>query len=201
MRTSLIAFAIAALAVASSNVAAVTPAAAKDKGFGVGLGVGLVVGGIIAAERHHYYNQRRVVTKPQGQPVVVRPRPSAAPAVRTADDQGRFYDTASTTWFDGRNQCFRGPAGWSFKSGAWSYGTASWTEKQGVWQVSSGTMPVAVDCAAVPAIAARMPKDDLEKTAVITKPSQEDHAAAHQASAQQATLGAGADAANGAVSN
>lgn len=204
MRKSLIALTVAGFAVATSTVGVATPAEAKGKGFGIGLGVGLVVGGIIASQhhRHHHHHQRRVVTQPQAYPSAARPQAPVAPVVRTADDQGRFYDAAGKTWFDGRSQCFAGPAGWTFKSGSWFYGTATWSEKDGLWQASSGAMPTPVDCATVPTVAARMPKQTVDKTAVVVKPSSEDHAAALQGSAQQATLGAGGDAStNGAATN
>lgn len=179
MRKSLIALAFAGFAVASSGVAAPTPAHAKGKGFGVGLGVGLIVGGIIASQHHHHQQQRRVVTQPQPYyPAANRPQAPAAPVVRTADDQGRFYDGASKTWFDGRGQCFTGTAAWTFRAGSWFYGTTAWRETNGLWQASTGKAPTEVDCASVPTIAARLPKQALDKTTVIVSPSSEDHAMA-----------------------
>lgn len=201
MRKSLIALAVAGFAVATTSVGVATPAQAKGKGFGIGLGVGLVVGGIIASQ-HHHHHQRRVVTQPRPYPTATRPQAPAAPVVRTADDQGRFYDTASKTWFDGRSQCFTGPAGWTFKSGGWFYGTANWGEKDGLWQASTGAMPTPVECTSVPAVAARLPKQAVDKTAVVVTPSTEDHAAALIPNGQQATLGTGGDAASeSAVTN
>jgi hypothetical protein len=196
MRKSLIALAVAGFAVATTSLGVATPAEAKGKGFGVGLGVGLVVGGIIASQHHrHHHHRRHVVTQPQPYPVATRPQAPAAPLIRTADDQGRFYDLASKTWFDGRSQCFMGTAAWTFKAGSWFYGTAGWGEKDGVWQASTGAAPTAVDCAGVPTIAARLPKQTVDKTAVVFKPSSEDHAAAIQGG-QQATLGSGGEAAS-----
>lgn len=199
MRKSLIALVVAGFAGAATNVGGASPAEAKGRGFGVGLGVGLIVGGIVASQHHHHHPHRRPVvgTQPQPYPVANRPQVPVAPVIRTADDQGRFFDAASKTWFDGRSQCFTGTAGWTFRAGSWFYGTASWTEKAGNWQASSGAAPTPVDCGAVPTIAARLPKAPLDQTAEIVKPSSQDHAAAALGATQQATLeggaGAGAD--------
>jgi len=174
MRKSLIAVVIAGLAV----TAVVSPAQARGRGFGVGLGVGLIVGGIIASQHHHHHHQKpRYVRPAQPYPQATRPQQPVAPVVRTADDQGRFYDAASKTWFDGRSQCFTGATGWSFKAGSWFYGSARWAEKDGSWQAANGAVPTAVECASVPSIAARMPKQPADKTAVVV-PSVEDHTAA-----------------------
>lgn len=193
MRKSLIALAIAGLAFATTTVSGTAPAAAKGKGFGVGLGVGLVVGGIIASQHHHHHHRRPVVVQPQPYPVANRAQAPVAPVIRTADDQGRFFDGASRTWFDGRNQCFTGTTAWTFRNGSWFYGTAAWTEQNGAWQASSGSAPTPVDCSTVPTIAARLPKPSADRTAVIVTPSTQDHIAAIKSFAEQATLGAGAD--------
>lgn len=172
MRKSL----IAVLTLGFAAAAAVTPAQAGKRGFGVGLGVGLVIGGIIASQHHH--NQRRHYERPRPQPrpVARRPQP-VAPVIRTSDDQGRFYDTASKTWFDGRGACFKGSNAWSFRNGAWFYGSAAWTETDGAWQAKAGEAPQAVNCADVPAIAARLPKAPTDRTAG-ARPSADDNALA-----------------------
>ncbi len=176
MRKSLIALVIAGFAAA----AVATPAQAGKKGFGVGLGVGLVLGGIVASQHHHrHHHYRPVVVNPQPRPVATNPQP-VLPAIRTSDDQGRFFDLASKTWFDGRGQCFTGTNGWSFKAGNWYYGTSLWAETDGVWQSKVGVAPTPVECASIPTIAARLPKAPLDKTATVTTPSAEDNLVANQ---------------------
>lgn len=173
MRKSLIALMVAGFAAA----AVATPAQAGKKGFGVGLGVGLVIGGIVASQHHHRHHH--VYRPVQPRPVAVNPQP-VLPAIRTSDDQGRVYDLASRTWFDGRGQCFTGTNGWSFKGGNWYYGTSLWTETDGVWQSKVGVAPTPVECASIPTIAARLPKAPIDKTATVTTPSAEDPLAANQ---------------------
>lgn len=170
---------IAVLTLGFAAAVAVSPAQAGKKGFGVGLGVGLVVGGIIASQHHHNYRERRY-ERPR--PVAKRPQP-AAPVIRTSDDQGRFYDTASKTWFDGKGQCYKGSNGWSFRNAGWYYGGAAWAEKDGVWQAKTGPAPEIAECADVPAIAARLPKAPTERTGG-ARPTADDNALATPPSEQ-----------------
>jgi hypothetical protein len=54
----------------------------------------------------------------------------------------------------------------------------------------------------VPTVAARLPKQTVDKTAVVVTPTNEDHAASLVSNGQQATLGTGGDAtADSSVAN
>lgn len=167
MRKTLIAMTVA-LAAASATV---TPAQAKGKGFGIGVGVGLLLGGAILHHRHHHHHHRPVVVP---RPVVVQPAPQPiaqqpAAVVRNADDQGRTFDLASRTWFDGRDRCWTGTQAWTFQGGSWFYGPATWYENNGQWMTNAANPPSQVDCATIPVFAARMAKND--KTATVLNPA------------------------------
>ena len=154
MRKSLIALTVALAAAATT----VTPAQAKGKGFGVGLGVGLLVGGALLHHHHHHHRPRTVIVPTR--PVVVQPsqaQPVAAPIARYDDGAGRAYDVASKTWFDGRDRCWTGAQGWSFRGGSWFYGASAWYESAGQWITNAAAPPTQVDCATVPVFASRMP--------------------------------------------
>lgn len=165
MKKTLIAMTVA-LAAASATV---TPAQAKGKGFGIGVGVGLLLGGAILHHRHHHHRPvivpRPVVVQPAPQPIAQQP----AAVVRNADDQGRTYDLASKTWFDGRDRCWSGAQAWTFQGGSWFYGPATWYENSGQWMTNAANPPSQVDCATIPVFAARMAKND--KTATVLTPA------------------------------
>lgn len=185
MRKSLIALTAAVAAFAFTASAA----EARGRGFGVGLGVGLLLGGAIA--HHHHHRPRTYVTTPQ--PVYV-PRQAqaqqpAAPAVLTADDLGRYYDAASKTWFDGRDRCWTGAQAWTFRGGSWFYGPAAWYESNGSWMVRTGAAPTQVDCASNPAIMARMPKANVDRTAGATSPAADRQTSAATVAAEGPSAG------------
>jgi hypothetical protein len=80
--------------------------------------------------------------------------PAPAP-VKYADEEGRQYDRASKTWFDGAGTCWKGSKGFSYRSGGWFYGTARWVQTSNGWGVSAGEVPEQVDCSTVKAFAAK----------------------------------------------
>jgi hypothetical protein len=90
--------------------------------------------------------------------VIVKRSVAATPApapVKYADDEGRRYDRASKTWFDGTGTCWKGSKGFSYRSGGWFYGTARWVQTSNGWGVSAGEVPEQVDCSTVKAFAAK----------------------------------------------
>jgi hypothetical protein len=96
-------------------------------------------------EPTHVYRKRRVA-KP------------AAPVVKYVDGEGRQFDRASKTWFDGANECWKGDKSFAYRGGAWFYGNARWVQTSSGWGVSSGELPDQVDCAAVKAFAGKIEK-------------------------------------------
>ena len=95
----------------------------------------------VAPAFHHqepaYVYRKKSVAKP------------AAPVVKYVDGEGRQFDRASKTWFDGANGCWKGDKSFAYRSGAWFYGNARWVQTSSGWGVSSGELPDQVDCAAV----------------------------------------------------
>jgi hypothetical protein len=87
------------------------------------------------------------------QPKVVKP---AATPVRYVDGEGRQFDRASKTWFDGVSGCWKGDKTFAYRSGAWFYGNARWVQTSNGWGVSSGDLPEQVDCANVKAFAGKI---------------------------------------------
>lgn len=168
MRKTLIAMTVA-LAAAGAMV---TPAQAKGKGFKIGVGVGLLLGGAILHHHHHRHHSRPVIVQ---RPVQPQQPVAVLPSVRLADDLGRAYDTASRTWFDGRDRCWSGAQAWTFKGGSWFYGQAAWFESSGQWMTNAGDTPAQVDCARIPVFAARIAKGD--KTATVLTPASVEHGA------------------------
>jgi hypothetical protein len=75
------------------------------------------------------------------------------PLVKFADGEGRQFDPASKVWFDGKDQCWSGSKGFTFKNGSWFYGSSSWTETGGGWQVTGAEAPELVSCESVPSFA------------------------------------------------
>src|SRR5262245_19797656 len=114
MKKTLIAMMVA-LAAASATV---TPAQAKGKGFRMAVGVGLLLGCAILRHRNHDHRTvivpRPAVVQPTPQPIAQQP----AGVIRNADDQGRTFDLASRTWFDGRDRCWTGAQAWTFQGGS-----------------------------------------------------------------------------------
>lgn len=165
MRKTLIALTVVLAAAGTS----MTPAHAKGKGFKVGVGVGLLLGGALLHHHHRHHSRPIIVQRPvvvPQQPVVQQP--AALPVARTADDQGRTYDLASRSWFDGRDRCWSGAQAWSFQGGSWFYGQAAWYESNGQWMTNAANPPAQVDCARIPVFAARVAKGD--KTATVLSP-------------------------------
>ena len=80
----------------------------------------------------------------------------AAPVVKYVDGEGRQFDRASKTWFDGANGCWKGDKSFVYRGGAWFYGNARWVQTSSGWGVSSGELPDQVDCAAVKAFAGKI---------------------------------------------
>ncbi len=102
--------------------------------------------------RHHepeYVHRKPKVVKPAA-------RPAPAPVVKYADSEGRRFDRASKTWFDGTNGCWKGDKTFVYRGGAWFYGNARWVQTSNGWGASSGDLPEQVDCAAVKAFAGKI---------------------------------------------
>ena len=89
---------------------------------------------------------------------VVKPVQAATPApvVKYADGEGRQFDRASKTWFDGVDSCWKGAKTFAYRGGAWFYGNARWVQTSNGWGVSSGDLPEQVDCAGVKAFASKI---------------------------------------------
>lgn len=112
---------------------------------------------------HHFHFSPPVHVPPpeptyvHRKPRVVKPAQAAttAPVVKYADGEGRQYDRASKTWFDGADSCWKGSKGFAYRSGAWFYGNARWVQTSSGWGVSSGDLPEQVDCAGVKAFASK----------------------------------------------
>jgi hypothetical protein len=88
---------------------------------------------------------------------------------KLADGQGRMFDPATKVWFDGRNSCWNGGYPWTFKNGAWFFGSYRWYQAgDGMWKTDAPETPIAIDCATVPAFAAKakpaMAKIDRKET-------------------------------------
>jgi hypothetical protein len=112
----------------------------------------------VIVEKPVYVAPRRVYTKPvYSAPSRVvetaRVQRVAAPAGKSTDGEGRIYDRASKTWFDGANRCYKGTLAWAFKGGEWLYGSALWEETEEGWVARDARQPRAVDCAEVAAFA------------------------------------------------
>jgi hypothetical protein len=112
--------------------------------------------------RFHHFHFSPPVPAPEPtyvyrKPRVVKPAQAATPApvVKYADSEGRRYDRASKTWFDGVDGCWKGGKTFSYRSSAWFYGDARWVQTSSGWGVSSGDLPEQVDCAGVKAFAAK----------------------------------------------
>jgi len=103
---------------------------------------------------HRYEEPERVYRKPR----VVKPAVVATPApvVKFADGEGRMFDRASKTWFDGAGACWKGSKSFAFRSGSWFYGDARWVQTSTGWGVSSGELPEQVDCTSVKAFAGKI---------------------------------------------
>lgn len=101
---------------------------------------------------HHqepvYVYRKRHVVQPAARP--------AAPVVKYVDGEGRQFDRASKTWFDGANGCWKGDKPFAYRSGSWFYGNARWVQTSSGWGVSSGELPDQVDCASVKVFAAKI---------------------------------------------
>ena len=108
--------------------------------------------------RFHHFHVSPVFQPPE--PAYVHRKQSvakpAAPVVKYADGEGRKFDRASKTWFDGANSCWKGDKSFAYRSGAWFYGTARWVQTSSGWGVSSGDPPDQVDCTAVKVFAAKI---------------------------------------------
>ena len=101
---------------------------------------------------HRYEEPERVYRKPR----VVRPAAVPAPVVKFADGEGRMFDRASKTWFDGAGSCWKGDKSFAHRGGSWFYGNARWVQTSNGWGVSSGEVPEQVDCATVKAFAGKI---------------------------------------------
>lgn len=108
---------------------------------------------------------RRVASKPA--PKVEASKPEPAPVRFAFDGKGRMFDPVQQAWFDGKGQCWKGDAGWSFVDGKWEYGKSQWSEVNGFWKASSGKQPLTVECATITAFA---PKVAPVQTAAIPAP-------------------------------
>ncbi|MBN9276998.1 MAG: hypothetical protein J0I57_05110 [Hyphomicrobium sp.] len=97
----------------------------------------------------YVYRKPRVVRRP-----VAAPAP--APVVKFADGEGRVFDRASKTWFDGSGSCWKGNKTFAYRSGAWFYGNARWVQTSNGWGVSSGEVPEQIDCADTKAFAGKI---------------------------------------------
>lgn len=115
--------------------------------------------------RFHHFHFSPPVHVPPPRPAYVYRKPRAAkplikstpaPVVKYADDEGRKYDRASKTWFDGADSCWKGGKTFAYRSGAWFYGNARWVQTSNGWGVSSGDLPEQVDCAGVKAFAGKI---------------------------------------------
>ncbi len=124
-----------------------------------------------------YVERRRRIVKPAP---AARRTPAPAP-VKFSDGEGRQYDVASKTWFDGAGSCWKGGKSFVFRSGSWFYGNARWVQTSNGWGVSSGDLPEQVDCAGVKAFAGKIKP---ENTASDAPPA----AAPKQAVAQPASV-------------
>jgi hypothetical protein len=104
--------------------------------------------------RHHEPAPVYVYRKPK----VVKPAAAASSSVpvKYADGEGRQFDRASKTWFDGVNGCWKGGKTFAYRGGAWFYGNARWVQTSNGWGVSSGDLPDQVDCAEVKAFAGKI---------------------------------------------
>lgn len=89
-------------------------------------------------------------------PRIVKPAAVPAPVVKFADGEGRMFDRASKTWFDGASNCWKGGKSFSYRSGTWFYGNARWVQTSNGWGVSSGEVPEQIDCASVEAFAGKI---------------------------------------------
>ncbi len=103
---------------------------------------------------YRYEEPERVYRKPK----VVKPvaAPAPAPVVKFADGEGRMFDRASKTWFDGAGVCWKGEKTFAYRSGSWFYGDARWVQTSTGWGVSSGDLPEQVDCSAVKAFVGKI---------------------------------------------
>lgn len=101
---------------------------------------------------------RRVAAKPASKVAAAKLAPVAEPApVRFAfDGKGRMFDPVQQAWFDGKAQCWKGDAGWSFVDGKWEYGRAQWSEVNDFWKASAGKQPLSVECATITAFAPKL---------------------------------------------
>ena len=114
-----------------------------------------------APEPVYVYRKRKIV-KPAARPSV---------PVKFADDEGRQYDRASKTWFDGVDGCWKGSKTFAFRGGAWFYGSARWVQTSNGWGVSSGDLPEQVDCASVKAFAGKIkPATNVSDALPVEKP-------------------------------
>lgn len=100
----------------------------------------------VYVERH-----RRVV-----KPAAVAKRPPPPTPVKFSDGEGRQYDLASKTWFDGAGSCWKGSKSFVYRSDAWFYGNARWVQTSNGWGVSSGDVPEQADCSGVKAFAGKI---------------------------------------------
>jgi hypothetical protein len=100
-----------------------------------------------------YVPRRRRIVKP----TVRAAKPARRRAtVKYSDREGRRYDLACKTWFDGAASCWKGRKSFVFRSSAWFYGNARWVKTNNGWGVSSGDPPARVDCAGIKAFAGKV---------------------------------------------
>ena len=81
--------------------------------------------------RHH--EPEYVHRRPRVAPKIAKPAAAPAPVVKYADGEGRQFDRASKTWFDGAGECWKGDRAFVYRGDAWFYGKARWVQTSNGW--------------------------------------------------------------------